>query len=123
MLKRVFLATALIAGFMSGAWAQSKSKNGGQTVESQGHPIEFVNKGQEIVFYVSDDDGSPLDTKQMRGRATVQADGKTTTVTLNPAAPNMMIGKLDTPLSPKTRVAFSASLHGHALTARYTVAP
>jgi hypothetical protein len=88
-------------------------------VTSQGHPIEFVLKGQELVFYVSDDDGSPLSTKEMRGRATVQDGGKTTTVPLEPATPNMMVGKLQGPLGPKARVVFSANLHGHSLTARY----
>ena len=88
-------------------------------VTSQGHPIEFVVKGQDLVFYINDDDGSPLSTKAMRGRATVQDGGKTTTVPLEPAAPNMMIGKLQAPFGSKARVVFSASLPGHALTARY----
>jgi hypothetical protein len=98
---------------------QKKGANGGMVVTSQGHPIEFVAKGQDLVFYINDDDGSPLSTKAMRGRATVQDGGKTTTVPLEPAAPNMMIGKLQAPLGSKARVVFSANLHGHALTARY----
>jgi hypothetical protein len=102
------------------AEAQSKKgANGGMVVTSQGHPIEFVLKGQELVFYVSDDDGSPLSTKDMRGRATVQDGGKTTTVSLEPATPNMMVGKLQAPLGSKARVVFSGNLHGHSLTARY----
>ena len=99
---------------------QKKGANGGMVVTSQGHPIEFVAKGQDLVFYINDDDGSPLSTKAMRGRATVQdGGGKTTTVPLEPAAPNMMVGKLQAPLGSKARVVFSANLHGHALTARY----
>jgi len=98
---------------------QKKGANGGMVVTSQGHPIEFVAKGQDLVFYVNDDDGSPLSTKAMQGRATVQDGGKTTTVPLEPAAPNMMIGKLQLPLGSKARVVFSANLHGHSLTARY----
>ena len=99
---------------------QKKGANGGMVAISQGHPIEFVLKGQDLVFYVSDDDGSPLSTKAMRGRATVQdGGGKPTTVPLEPAAPNMMVGKLQAPLGSKARVVFSANLHGHALTARY----
>ena len=98
---------------------QKKGANGGMVVTSQGHPIEFVAKGQDLVFYINDDDGSPLSTKAMRGRATVQDGGKTTTVPLEPAAPNIMIGKLQAPLGSKARVVFSANLHGHALTARY----
>lgn len=122
MLKYVFLTIlAVIAVMPDFAAAQTrKGSNGGPIVKSQGHPIEFVRKGLDIVFYVGDDDGSPLPTKDMRGRATVQDGGKTVTVPLSPASPNMMSGKLQAELSPKAIVVFSASLHGHSLTARYT---
>jgi hypothetical protein len=121
MLKHGSLAVVIAMTTTIGlAAAQSKKgANGGMVVTSQGHPIEFVLKGQELVFYVSDDDGSPLSTKDMRGRATVQDGGKTTTVPLEPATPNMMVGKLQAPLGSKARVVFSANLHGHSLTARY----
>ena len=121
---RRYLSFALVAGFLllpSLAAAQTKTgANGGPVVESEGHPIEFVRNGLDITFYVSDDDGSPLNTKSMRGRATIQDGGKTITVPLNPSGPNKMIGKLQSELSPQARVVFSASLHGHSLTARYT---
>jgi hypothetical protein len=121
MLKYGLLALIVtLAAPADMAWAQSKKgANGGMVVTSHGHPIEFVLRGQELVFYLGDDDGSPLPTKDMTGRATVQDGGKTTTVSLQPAAPNMMVGKLQAPLGAKARVAFSASLHGHSLTARY----
>src|SRR6266700_717767 len=116
------LFAVLIAMAATASLAQTppkKGPNGGMVVTSQGHPIEFVLKGQELIFYVSDDDGSSLSTETMRGRATVQDRGKTTTVPLEPGAPNMMVGKLQAPLGAKSRVVFSANLHGHALTARY----
>jgi hypothetical protein len=121
MLKHGLLAI-VITTMATAATAEAQPKkgaNGGTVVTSQGHPIEFVLKGQELVFYVGDDDGSPLPTKDMRARATVQDGGKTTTVPLEPAAPNMMVGKLQVPLGPKARVVFSSNLHGHSLTARY----
>jgi hypothetical protein len=99
----------------------SEASNGGPVVTSQGHPIEFVYKGQEIIFDVGDDDGSPLPTKQMKGRATIQQGGKAVTVQLKPSSPNMMVGKADAELVPQARVVFSGSVHGHSLTARYTV--
>jgi hypothetical protein len=114
------LFALLIAMIATAGFAQSKKgPNGGMVVTSQEHPIELVLKGQELIFYVSDHDGSSLSTKDMRGRATVQDGGKTATVPLEPAAPNMMVGKLQAPLGSKARVVFSANLHGHALTARY----
>ena len=122
---RRYLSLALVAGLLilpGLASAQTKTgANGGPVVTSEGHPIEFVRNGLEITFYLSDDDGSPLSTKNMRGRATVQDGGKTTTVQLSPSGPNKMVGKLQNELSPQARVVFSASLHGHSLTARYTV--
>lgn len=121
---RTYIPAAMmvvIAAMPNLATAQTKGSNGGPVVKSQGHPIEFVRKGTDIVFYVGDDDGSPLSTKDMRGRATVQDGGKTITVPLAPASPNLMKGRLQTELSPKAIVVFSASLHGHSLTARYTV--
>jgi hypothetical protein len=116
----LFIATLAAPG---AAQAQTKKgANGGTVVTSQGHPIEFVLKGQDIVFYLGDDDGSPLATKDVHnGRATVQDGGKTMAVSLQPASPNLMIGKLQAPLGPKARIVFSASLHGHALTARYVI--
>jgi hypothetical protein len=121
MLKRTLLALLVVAmaGLAYGVTQPKKGPNGGMVVTSEGHPIEFVLKGQEVVFFINDDDGSPLSTKNMRGRATVQDGGKTTTVPLSPATPNLMTGKLQAPLGAKARVVFSGSLHGHSLTARY----
>ena len=126
MNRRVMMAVLAVAVSVGIAQAQStKGANGGQVVKAEGHPIEFVQKGQEIVFYLGDDDGSPLATNGMRGRATVQHGGKTTTISLEPAAPNLMIGKLQAPLGTKARVVFSASFkasgHSHTLTARYVI--
>jgi hypothetical protein len=121
MLKHGLLAIVIITSATTAlAEAQSrKGANGGTVITSEGHPIEFVLKGQELVFYVTDHDGSPFPTKDMRGRATVQDGGKTTTVELEPATPNMMVGKLQASLGSKARVVFSGSSHGHSLTARY----
>jgi hypothetical protein len=116
------LFALLIATIATASFAQAQPKkgpNGGMVVTSQEHPIEFVLEGQKLIFYISDHDGSSLSTKDMRGRATVQEGGKTATVPLEPAAPNMMIGNLQAPLGSKARVVFSANLHGHSLTARY----
>jgi hypothetical protein len=123
MLKYAFLAmiVALTSSVDPAAAETKKGNNGGPVVTSQGHPIEFVHRGQELVFYVGDDDGSPLPTKEMKGRATIQQGGKTVTVQLKPSSPNMMVGKMEAELAPQARVVFSASLHGHSLTARYTV--
>jgi hypothetical protein len=125
MLKYVPIACLLmVVAIVPLAHTQSsKGPNGGIVATSQGHPIELVLKGNEIVFYLRDDDGSALPTKDMQGRATVQEGGKTITVTLEPAAPNILAGKLEAPVGAKARVVFSANFrsgsHTHTLTARY----
>jgi hypothetical protein len=121
MLKQtalVWLVAATLLG--SAAFAQTKGPNGGVVTKAEGHPIEFVNSGQEIVFYFSDDDGTPMSMKGVEARAVVQDGGKTTTVPLAAVEPNKMVGKLQASLNPGARVVVSAKLHGHSLQARFT---
>jgi hypothetical protein len=117
------LLAALIALPIAAQAQAKKGPNGGTIVSSEGHPIEFVLNGQELTFFLGDDDGSPLATKNFKGRATIQDGGKTVTVALQPAAPNKLVGKAEGPVGSKARVVFSASFraggHGHTLTARY----
>ena len=124
MIKRSMLAMLVVVASVGIANAQAgKGANGGKVAKSQGHPIEFVQKDQQIIFYLGDDDGSPLPTESIRGRATIQDGGKTTTIQLQSSAPNLLIGKLQAPLGSKARIAFSATMvedgHTHTLTARY----
>jgi hypothetical protein len=111
------------AGIAVGAAAQSakRGENGGEVVVMEGHPIEFIAKGQEIAFYILEDDGvSPTLTKGFSGRAVIQDGGKTTAVALLPAEPNKFVGQLSMPLGSKARVVFSAKVPGHTLQARFT---
>ena len=115
ILSLIFVLTAFAAGAQS-----TKGENGGEVVVMEGHPIEFVSKGQAITFYILEDDGkSPTPTKGFSGRAVIQDAGKTTAVNLSPAEPNMFIGQLGTPLGSKARVVFSAKIPGHTLQARF----
>jgi hypothetical protein len=122
MRKRISVAL-LSAAIGSGAMAQNVSKgaNGGDVVVMEGHPIEFVSKGQEITFYILEDDGkSPTPTKGFTGRAVIQDSGKTFAVNLSPAEPNMFVAQLPMPLGAKARVVFSGRVEGHNLQARFT---
>jgi hypothetical protein len=118
------LSIALLGvGIAFGAAAQGAKKgdNGGDVVVMEGHPIEFVTKGQQITFYVLEDDAkSPTPTKGFSGRAVIQDGGKTIAVALSPAEPNMFVGQLPMPLGSKARVVFSAKVPGHTLQARFT---
>ena len=103
------------------AEVSKKGANGGDVVVIEGHPIEFVSKGQEISFYILGDDGkTPTPTKGATARAVIQDAGKTTTVNLSPAEPNIFAGQLAMPLGSKARVVFSARVEGHNLQVRFT---
>ena len=115
----VFALAVAMTSVLNIAQAQNRGPNGGVVIKSHGHPIEFVYKSADLTFYIGDDDGSPLPTKGMRARATIQHAGKTTAINLTPSAPNLLVGKAQAPLGSKARVVFSATLHGHTLTARY----
>lgn len=120
MLRRVPIALPLACVVFAAA-AQTKGDNGGDVVVMEGHPIEFVNRGQEITFYILEADGkSPTPTKGFTARAVVQNGGKTSAVNLSPAEPNMFVGHLPMPLDAKARVVFSAKIPGHTLQARFT---
>ena len=113
----------ICAGLACGTAAQGTGKgaNGGEIVVMEGHPIEFVTKGQEITFYILDEDAkSPMPTKGFTGRAVIQDAGKTFAVNLSPAEPNMFVGQLPMPLGSKARVVFSGKVAGHNLQARFT---
>lgn len=125
MIRNTILAL-LVAITCCGGVAQAQSgkgPNGGTVATSQGHDIEMVLKGTVLTFYLFDDDTSPLATKGIQARAIVQVGGKTSTVQLQPSAPNLMVGNLQETLPAKTRVVFSATFrvgsHNHTLTARF----
>jgi hypothetical protein len=121
MFSRLSLAL-LFAVVAHGAAAQAqKGANGGDVVVVEGHPIEFVNKGQQIIFFILEDDGKTLtQTKGATGRAVVQDGGKTTAVALAPEEPNKLVGQLAMPLGSKARVVLSAKVADHTLQARFT---
>ncbi len=113
------LALAALLMAASPALAQKTGPNGGPVVMAEDHPVEFVSTDGEIAFFVQDDDGKPLSTTGARGRAIIQQDGKTTTVSLAGAPPNRLVGALPSPLKVGAKIVFSTRLHGHALQARF----
>ena len=122
MRKRLSIALLLcVVALGAAAESSKKGANGGDVVVIEGHPIEFVSKGLEITFYILGDDGkTPTPTKGATGRAVMQDAGKTTTVNLSPAEPNIFVGHLPMPLGSKARVVFSARVEGHNLQVRFT---
>jgi hypothetical protein len=103
----------------TGATAAKVGPNGGQVAIADHHPIEMVASDKELVFYVQDEDGTPMDTTGITGRAIVTQGGKNVTVRLSAAAPNRLSGPLAAPLAAGAKVVFSAKMHGHNAQARF----
>ena len=122
MIRRILILGLTLAMPLAAIAQEQRGPNGGRVVVADGHPVEFVPNGAELVFYLRDDDraGSPMRTRGLTGRAVVQQGGQTITVQLAGAEPNRMVGQMDQPLAPGARVVFSASAGGHRLQARFT---
>src|SRR5262245_66335040 len=115
MRNRLSLALLMVAiGSAATAEPAAKGANGGDVVVMENHPIEFVSKGQEITFYILDEDGqTPVSTAGLTGRAVIQDGGKTTAVNLSPADPNRFVGQLQMPLGSSARGVVYAEVEGH----------
>ena len=73
------LMTLLIAVLPFGVAAQTPTTgaNGGAVVVMEGHPIEIVARGQELIFYILEDDAkSPTLTAGFSARAVIQDGGR-----------------------------------------------
>jgi methionine-rich copper-binding protein CopC len=120
---RRFLLAATVALLATGAGAHDKAKgpNGGPVVDSAGHHLEFVASGTELTIFLTEEDDKPLASAGTKSaRAVVQDGGKTATVTLQPAAPNKLVGTLAQPLGKGARVVVSATMaDGHAVQGRF----
>jgi hypothetical protein len=119
MFRSTLIALAAGLALAGSAQAQKVGPNGGILATADGHPIEFVSKDREIVFFLSDDDGKPMSTDGLKGRAVVQDAGKTSNVSLTAVAPNKLVGTLAAPLGKGAKVVMSAKVHDHNLQARF----
>ena len=99
--------------------ALAAGPNGGKSVVVEGHPVEFVDSDKDVTFFIAGEDGKPLDTAGLSGKAFVTSGGKTETLTLKAAPPNTFVGTLSAPLAAGTKVVLSAKVHGHNLQARF----
>ena len=79
-----------------------------------------MSAGTELTLFLSEDGKAIASAGSRNARAVIQADGRTQTVPLQPAAPDRLVGTLPQPLRPGTRIVVSATLpDGHAVQARF----
>lgn len=123
--KKVQLGIAFLALAAASpvfAHEEAKGPNGGHVMEASGHHIEFVPSPTEVTFYLSDEAGKPIASKDAKAKAFVQDGGKTTPLTLTPVDPDKLTAKLAAPLNSGAKVAVTAAMpDGHNIQARYVV--
>jgi hypothetical protein len=124
MTQRRTLAAAFLL-MPSLAWSQrapTRGPNGGLVVVADGHPIEMVVDGQTVTFFLNGENGRPEPSRGASGRVVIQAGGQTATVSLTPAEPNRLVGRLAAPLAAGARLVFTGAMaDGHRIQARYTM--
>ena len=94
--------------------------NGGQVVDVKGHHVEFTVKDTLITVYLTDDKDGPIASAGAQAKALVQDAGKSATVNLAPAEPNVLTGTLTAPLASGAKVVIAGKLSdGHEILARF----
>ncbi|MFA5955976.1 hypothetical protein [Hyphomicrobium sp.] len=116
LIAALFFASPVVAL----AHDEANGPNGGQVTEVAGHHVEFTTKDKEIVLYLTDGSGKPIESKGASGRVIIQNGAKQLTADLSPTDPNQLSAKLDAPLAAGAKVVVSAKLgDGHGLQARF----
>ncbi len=77
--------------------------HGGQVVDVKGHHVEFTVKDTVITVYLTDDKDGPIASAGAQAKALVQDAGKSASISLAPAEPNLLTGTLTEPLSAGAR--------------------
>lgn len=121
MKRTSFLVTALLAfAVPAGAHDMEKGPHGGQIVDVKGHHVEFTSKDAAITVYLTDDKDGPIPSAGAQAKAVVQDAGKSATITLAPAEPNLLNGTLSAALSPGAKIVIAGKLaDGHEILARF----
>lgn len=104
----------------SAAHDMGSGPHGGQVVDVKGHHVEFTVKDTVITVYLTDDKDGPIGSAGAQAKALVQDAGKSATVSLTPAEPNVLSGTLPVPLSAGAKVVVAGKLaDGHEILARF----
>lgn len=121
-MKNLILALTLTIGapVVAAAHGSAHGPHGGAVVEFSGHHVEFVATGDEVMFYLTDESEKPIASTGATGSAIVQQGGKSRTITLEPAAPNILKGHMTDPIAVGARIVVSGKMSdGHAIQARF----
>ena len=119
-LSHLLTAAVLLIGPSAALAHEGAGPHGGQLAEIQGHHVEFTVKDKEIVIYLTDEKGAPIDAKGASGRVVILDGAKQASADLTPADPNLLTAKLEANPASGAKVVFSAKLSdGDELQARF----
>jgi hypothetical protein len=100
--------------------AAMKAPNGGQLKMAGWNHFELVSKGSDVIIYITDHANVAKPSKDVKGKLTILDGGKKQDITLTPAAPNLLKGKLNGKLGQKAKVLASITFpDGRTEQARY----
>ena len=119
-LSYLLTAAVLLLGPSVALAHEGAGPHGGQLTDIQGHHVEFTVKDKEVVLYLTDNKGGPIDSKGASGRVVILDGGKQTSADLTPVDPNLLTAKLEAAPTPGAKMVLSAKLvDGHELQARF----
>ncbi|WP_348945517.1 hypothetical protein ABHF33_02695 [Chitinibacter sp. FCG-7] len=124
MKKALFILTFLLSGAAfahdDATMAAMKAPNGGQLKMAGWYHFELVSKGSDVIIYITDHANVAKPSKDVKGKLTILDGGKKQDITLTPAAPNLLKGKLNGKLGQKAKVLASITFaDGRTEQARY----
>lgn len=124
MTPHVLALAALLLLAPAAAFAHGPAPSpahGGQVQEAAEHWVELVIRGDQVAVYVSEQDRTPLPTKEWSAKATVLVGGKSQVVALAPAADNSAAGTLPAPVSGHVTAVLQLTIDGKPATARFAM--
>jgi len=121
-LRQLARAAALVLPVAAQAHGPAPTPaHGGQMQEASEHWVELVVQGDRLAVYLSEQDKTPLPTKEWSGKATVLIGGKSEVVSLVPAADNSATGKLSVPAAGKVTAVLQLTIDGKAAQVRFAI--
>ena len=110
LIYRMVLVLVLVSAGASVAHEKpTKGPHGGQMLDVNAYHWELVAEGGELSLYVSDQAEKPVSTKSAKATANVLSSGKSLTVELATAEPNVLKGKGDFVAAKGLKVVVSIS--------------
>jgi hypothetical protein len=122
--KTFFALLLTLVSFSGTAIAHlvQKGPNGGQYIHMGQFHVEFFNRGQDLLFMVSDNDEKAIISAGSTATLSILERGKTRKVAVVPADKNIFITKLPTPLAKGAKIVIQGTLqNSETFIARFEV--